>query len=761
MFKYLVLSTLFFSLNLLAAEVDQITNRAEDVKDSIHIVNTQSDNYLQTALSQLITDKVGCDESLLYKEMQKYFENHIKGEISNWMIASDKISKSNILIKDSIYRDWSIWDGIILGRPGADTSPLAMTPLVRFNDVRFGVDKMEHLFDRGFAYFKRHYQKQLSIEETIMRGHYWEKNFYGGKKWGTGVFSFSDLVANFNGMRFWNDVLRKNRDILGREVAPLVRCENNQWVQNRKVDLSLYVDQGYDEGINCSQYPTEKTTSKVITAVTRVMQTESYGVCPYAEDHLEKLTRKYGYFAKFLINNEGVKKAKSLLELEESFNNSKGWEPVPSKYKKLLKSARHRNARLEYLKQSKYIRMFRIEESSRKYRRVSYSALKLKDNIPAKAKKCWNIFISGGDCFKEIEKPLPAAYTSTGELDALTYVRDTSRLHGLVVARDEFVKVAKEKDVSKGSLLNRVLQTTKDKYAVYGDSLSKINKEDRERIGVYFCLGIGGDESDNAKLIRLASEKVSELGFKSEMLEVDPNLGSAHNAKLLRKIIKERITKLDKIVFVAASKGAADFITYFLNYADDLSPEERNKVKLMVTLSGVIRGSFIADYMSHAKDALGIIMRAGLKLTGSGDMLLGVESLSKDPWQGHDPAQMKKDFPSLKWINFPAVPEGDMALTNLSLWSGFMKKPAHEWVKKASPGDGLVESAASILPPGTGMSEMIIPVFGPHAMALGRYEDGTRVAPIAMKGLTDRVNPEAGPEILDAYFRALPATLLE
>ena len=75
--------------------------------------------------------------------------------------------------------------------------------------------------------------------------------------------------------------------------------------------------------------------------------------------------------------------------------------------------------------------------------------------------------------------------------------------------------------------------------------------------------------------------------------------------------------------------------------------------------------------------------------------------------------------------------------------------------------DGLVESAASVLPPGTGIEETIVPIFGPHAMAMGSYSPDLRIAPVAMKGINDRVVPAAGTEILSAVFRALPKEWLD
>src|SRR5690606_31300933 len=137
-------------------------------------------------------------------------------------------------------------------------SPLAMSAIINLGGHKIGVDKLEHLFDRGYAYFEEHYLNKKGIEETLINGVWWEKALYGGKKWGTGVFSYGDLAANFNGMRFWNDILGKNRDVLGESIDPYILCHDNKWIQINQVDITHYIDASYDEAINCSKFTTKK-----------------------------------------------------------------------------------------------------------------------------------------------------------------------------------------------------------------------------------------------------------------------------------------------------------------------------------------------------------------------------------------------------------------------------------------------------------------------------------------------------------------------
>ena len=56
--------------------------------------------------------------------------------------------------------------------------------------------------------------------------------------YGTGVMSYGDLAANFNGMRFWNHILGKRKDILNQDLGPYVKCKDRKWVVNKKDRLA-------------------------------------------------------------------------------------------------------------------------------------------------------------------------------------------------------------------------------------------------------------------------------------------------------------------------------------------------------------------------------------------------------------------------------------------------------------------------------------------------------------------------------------------
>lgn len=440
---------------------------------------------------------------------------------------------------------------------------------------------------------------------------------------------------------------------------------------------------------------------------------------------------------------------------------TKGWHNIPDLFVPYLNI---NNQGLTYRADSKFLREFRVDYSSAKGPRhiyLNWQKVKIDPSAPEEVKKCWGVFISGGSCGSEAPSPLPSHYSQTGQLDLLEYSRYVSAKNGLAVARDILVDKILEKDASHGEARRRIIEATQDKNKVFSDSLATIPEEERKNIGIYLVLGIGGQKSANASLIQRASAELKSMGFQSEMLMVDGELGSDHNALMLKEMLGQRLPSLEKVVFVAASKGVADFITYFLNHGDSLSAQDRDKVRLMVSLAGVIRPSVVAQYITQSNGVIPTTIGAALTLTGRGNIKKGIRSLVQNPWTNHEPRKIKEMFPKLTWISMPAVPEGPEGVTHRGLWEGFLKTPTYRYNKEASPMDGLVESAASVLPPDTGLVEWIIPIFGPHAIALGYYTPTLKVAPISQSNLDDKVVPEAGAEMLSAIFRALPRSLID
>ncbi len=224
----------------------------------------------------------------------KYFANHMKGELIKDILETNDFPKRSIPLKESIYKYWSITDGVLLTLKGSGDSSVALSPMIQMGPQLTGVDKLEHMFGMGFKYFNRHYLKGVELEDILERGQFMEKTTLGGNIFETGVYSYADLSANFNGMRFWNHMLQKRDDVLGpgMNIGPYIKCNEGKWeiVQNNPIDFRNYIDISMDESINCSVMATKSGTKKFQKAMKELSPNYT---CPMDQAKLQAIKEKY------------------------------------------------------------------------------------------------------------------------------------------------------------------------------------------------------------------------------------------------------------------------------------------------------------------------------------------------------------------------------------------------------------------------------------------------------------------------------------
>lgn len=305
---------LVLSQKSFTAEADNFTARQLNLLDASSQVNELANNYLKKLIENL--ESLGCNEKSLYIELRKIFANHSSGEITKDILYKKIVPIYALSIKKSVYQSWEISDGYILGNKKAATSPLALSPLIQIGDQIVGVDKFEHMFGMGYDYFKKYYIKHGNLKLILNYGVALEKTILGGNIFATGVFSYGDLSANFNGMRFWNHVLQKNDDILGIEynLGPYVVCRDNKWAVNERnpIDFRNYIDASMDESINCSKFAGTKAVIKFKSELTKrgFINSDGEATCPVEPEKLAEMRAKYqksGVINK-ILNSDGIQK---------------------------------------------------------------------------------------------------------------------------------------------------------------------------------------------------------------------------------------------------------------------------------------------------------------------------------------------------------------------------------------------------------------------------------------------------------------------
>ena len=176
-------------------------------------------------------------------------------------------------------------------------------------------DKFSHFFNRSLGLFKRlEGSDERSFDHLLRRNLWLEDSLFGSKS--TGVAAYGDLVANFQGVRFWIHLLGRGFDgspladpLTGAGEEPLVSCSpDGEWVRNREPDIRDYLDPAWDEALNCSRLRSAVLLGQVRRRIEGLARGDELGrvyECPVDGGLIAEAASGYGRFADRVINSDG------------------------------------------------------------------------------------------------------------------------------------------------------------------------------------------------------------------------------------------------------------------------------------------------------------------------------------------------------------------------------------------------------------------------------------------------------------------------
>lgn len=326
---------LFLSLGQ-GYEVDNFTFRyqTEKLKDSLEILDKEVNSRISKAINKMNSSKITrdkCDKEEFVSVMYNQIAGNLIGSIEEFADKSPQITRHSISSRQSIYTDQSrniekssnskrhskqqekhkteeIRDfGIVLGFlskfAGADENVMSAVKSewrsivgvqsnVLVNGVYVGADKFGHFFDQGYEYYRK-MKKTKSLQNSLDYGVQLEEGMYGLSS--TGIKSYGDLVANYNGLKFWQEIVDARN--------PLVACSDGKWFVKRPFTFANFVDFGWDEGINCSEF--DSALRKTFLANIRSLKRKNPGMefnCPISSKACESLVKKYEAVAKYILS---------------------------------------------------------------------------------------------------------------------------------------------------------------------------------------------------------------------------------------------------------------------------------------------------------------------------------------------------------------------------------------------------------------------------------------------------------------------------
>jgi hypothetical protein len=301
---------------LYSSEVDSFRLRFAPLEDSLPILNAKANEMLQIALNEANDSRSVCSERRLYSRLRRQFRNHVFDQFNRWIINDDQVPKIKTSITQSIYRDFNVFQSPIQGGWARVVNDPTGS-ILNVNGYRIGNDKFEHFMGSGFKYFKNYYKDKNSLEDTLQIGWRAETGVMGAIM--TGVMSYADMMANFQGMRFWNHMLQQHEDIFGMNLGPYIVCEKDQWVQVKALNFAPYLNIALDEANNCSKFRTQAMTDSVLFRLSEYEKQDPDGrsyQCPQDPQALESVYQEFETIAPWLINLDGID---SMKEIELDF----------------------------------------------------------------------------------------------------------------------------------------------------------------------------------------------------------------------------------------------------------------------------------------------------------------------------------------------------------------------------------------------------------------------------------------------------------
>ncbi|WP_413288860.1 hypothetical protein [Bdellovibrio sp. HCB337] len=292
-----------FSIQSQASEVDNFTLRGK-LPDSRVWLNKR----MNIALDKAAFRTRSCDMFALQKNLYRDLGGFFVARIETW--SKKNPYAAHLPIKKSVYSDAIHERGDRGWRHFAKFKTYYSPGQFAFNDLLIGDDKLGHFLQMGYSmYFAVRWKKDPNFPDIRNRfqrtaedlvGDYdfirqskatnpidlmldfsmfQENNEFG--MIATMVRSYADITANYEGYYFWASLTEGEN--------PYLRCSEGGWKRVRTFDWSAYINPGWDEAINCSDYD-----PAIHNKVQRQIAKRGYGQCPISATACEQLTKYYG-----------------------------------------------------------------------------------------------------------------------------------------------------------------------------------------------------------------------------------------------------------------------------------------------------------------------------------------------------------------------------------------------------------------------------------------------------------------------------------
>ena len=222
-----------------AYETDQFSNRLDPIKDSTALL----DDRVNLSISDTVSNWKGPrnDWKFVTAIYNDIGGRHWVDKIERWAMESDEVERLQQSPDTTIYKGHPLWATRVAGMFGVG-------PTIKINGILVGSDKLGHFLSQGRKFYRRYMRSQ---DESTAAEHsaYTERAIFGQSS--TGSYSNADLVANYEGFRFYLSLFED--DVVPGKTA-ILAWEDDQWVIQRSFTWADYVNEYWDEALNVNHF---------------------------------------------------------------------------------------------------------------------------------------------------------------------------------------------------------------------------------------------------------------------------------------------------------------------------------------------------------------------------------------------------------------------------------------------------------------------------------------------------------------------------
>jgi hypothetical protein len=181
------------------------------------------------------------EKRFISKVYHKIGGHHWVDKLERWAMKSEQVEKLQIPRYGSIYSKHPITATRV-------TKFFGIGPTFKLNNYLVGSDKIGHFISQGKK-FNYRWRKSNSERQAADRSAYTERAIFGQMT--TGSYSNADLVANYEGHRFYRSLFEDN---IVPDKKSILAWNGNGWELQREFDWADHVNAYWDEGRNFNHY---------------------------------------------------------------------------------------------------------------------------------------------------------------------------------------------------------------------------------------------------------------------------------------------------------------------------------------------------------------------------------------------------------------------------------------------------------------------------------------------------------------------------